>query len=584
MLDEPTVGLDPVLRRDLWALFHRLADRGAAVLVSSHVMDEAERCDRLLLMREGVIIADGTPGRDQASSAGAADIEEAFLAIVRGRRGGMNAPDHSSPSPARVLTQLRRDHRTLAMLLVLPCLLITLLWWMFDDLPGERSTGSGPALLAMFPFIVMFLVTSVTTLRERSSGTLERLLAMPMGKLDFLLGYALAFGLVAAVQSVLAVALSVGLLGLDVAGPVWLLTVVAVADAVLGTALGLFGQRVRADRVPGGAVHAARGDPADPAVRAVRPPRRAARRARGDQRRAPAVVRRGRDADLTRRAPRPPRSGATSRSSAAFAAGGAGPRRGHAAAPYGVPRDGPAAGGSPGASRVRTWATMSLLREPLLAARRAASTVKKLVSTMPGLGGHRASYVPGETTADAVDATAALVADGLTVTLDFLGEDTLDVEQAEATVAAYLDLLRQLSASGLARHAEVSVKLSAIGQALARRRPQDRARERPRHLPGRPQRRHHGHPRHGGPHHHRLDAGDPARPAQGLPRDRRRAAGLPAPHRGRLPRAGLRGLAGPALQGRLQRARGGRLPGPRSTSTSPTCAASRCCSPARATR
>jgi ABC-2 type transport system permease protein len=97
----------------------------------------------------------------------------------------------------------------------------------------------GPALLAMFPFIVMFLVTSVTTLRERSSGTLERLLSMPMGKLDFLVGYALAFGLVAAVQSALAVGISVGLLGLDVVGPVWLLTLVAVADAVLGTALGL---------------------------------------------------------------------------------------------------------------------------------------------------------------------------------------------------------------------------------------------------------------------------------------------------------------------------------------------------------
>jgi ABC-2 type transport system permease protein len=92
----------------------------------------------------------------------------------------------------------------------------------------------------MFPFIIMFLVTSVTTLRERSSGTLERLLSMPLGKGDFLGGYAIAFGAVAAVQSVLAVALSVGLLGLDVQGPVWLLTVVAVADAVLGSALGLF--------------------------------------------------------------------------------------------------------------------------------------------------------------------------------------------------------------------------------------------------------------------------------------------------------------------------------------------------------
>jgi ABC-2 type transport system permease protein len=138
----------------------------------------------------------------------------------------------------RVLTQLRRDHRTLALLLVLPCLLITLLWWMFRDTPVFDEIG--PALLAMFPFIVMFLVTSVTTLRERSSGTLERLLAMPMGKLDFLVGYGLAFGVVAAVQSALAVTISVGLLGLDVQGPVWLLLVVAVVDAVLGTALGLF--------------------------------------------------------------------------------------------------------------------------------------------------------------------------------------------------------------------------------------------------------------------------------------------------------------------------------------------------------
>ncbi len=140
----------------------------------------------------------------------------------------------------RVLTQLRRDRRTLAMLLILPCVLITLMWWMYDDANPLLFDRIGPALLAIFPVIVMFLVTSVTTLRERSSGTLERLLAMPMGKLDFLVGYAIAFGLVAAVQSVLAVAVSVGLLGLDVTGPLWLLTVVAVVDAVLGSALGLF--------------------------------------------------------------------------------------------------------------------------------------------------------------------------------------------------------------------------------------------------------------------------------------------------------------------------------------------------------
>ncbi|HEY3014537.1 MAG TPA: ABC transporter permease [Nocardioides sp.] len=141
---------------------------------------------------------------------------------------------------ARVLTQLRRDRRTLAMLMLLPCILITLLWWMFNDMPGQTFDKLGPGLLAMFPFIIMFLVTSVTTLRERSSGTLERLLAMPMGKGDFLFGYALAFGLLAALQSVLAVTLAVGVLGLEVDGPVWLLTIVAVTDAVLGSALGLF--------------------------------------------------------------------------------------------------------------------------------------------------------------------------------------------------------------------------------------------------------------------------------------------------------------------------------------------------------
>jgi ABC-2 type transport system permease protein len=141
---------------------------------------------------------------------------------------------------ARVLTQIRRDHRTLVMLLVLPCLLISLLWWMFHELSEVTFDRLGPGLLALFPFIVMFLVTSVTTLRERSSGTLERLLAMPMGKLDFLGGYALAFGLMAAAQSALAVGISVELLDLEVAGPVWLLTLVAVVDAVLGTALGLF--------------------------------------------------------------------------------------------------------------------------------------------------------------------------------------------------------------------------------------------------------------------------------------------------------------------------------------------------------
>jgi ABC-2 type transport system permease protein len=139
---------------------------------------------------------------------------------------------------ARVLRQLRHDHRTLAMLIVVPCILLSLLAWVFD---GTRTFDSlGAPLLGIFPFVVMFLVTSVATLRERTSGTLERLLTMPIGKLDLLVGYALAFGLVAVVQATVAATLAVTLLGLDITGPFWFLLLVAVLDALLGMALGLF--------------------------------------------------------------------------------------------------------------------------------------------------------------------------------------------------------------------------------------------------------------------------------------------------------------------------------------------------------
>ena len=139
---------------------------------------------------------------------------------------------------ARILRQLRADHRTIAMMLVVPCVLLGLLAWIFDGTPVFDRIGA--ALLGVFPFVVMFIVTSVATLRERTSGTLERLLTTPLGKGDFMLGYALAFGLMAVVQALVATGFAVWVCGLDVAGPVWLLVVIAVCDALLGTALGLF--------------------------------------------------------------------------------------------------------------------------------------------------------------------------------------------------------------------------------------------------------------------------------------------------------------------------------------------------------
>jgi ABC-2 type transport system permease protein len=139
---------------------------------------------------------------------------------------------------ARVLRQLRGDHRTVALMLVVPCVLLGLLAWVYSDTP-QVFDRIGPALLGVFPFVVMFIVTSIATLRERTTGTLERLLTTPLGKADLMLGYALAFGAMAVVQALVATGFAVWVCGLDIAGPVWLLVVVALADAVLGTALGL---------------------------------------------------------------------------------------------------------------------------------------------------------------------------------------------------------------------------------------------------------------------------------------------------------------------------------------------------------
>ncbi|WP_315109231.1 ABC transporter permease [uncultured Microbacterium sp.] len=138
----------------------------------------------------------------------------------------------------RVLTQLRHDPRSIVLMLIAPSLLVGLFAWLFSEQDGVFDQFGG-AILALFPFIVMFLITSITTLRERRSGTLERLMTTPLEKADFILGYALAFGLMALLQAVITVSFAVGVCGLDVDGPLWQLGLVAVVDALLGTALGL---------------------------------------------------------------------------------------------------------------------------------------------------------------------------------------------------------------------------------------------------------------------------------------------------------------------------------------------------------
>lgn len=149
------------------------------------------------------------------------------------------SPTRTVATAGRVLRQLRHDPRTLALILVVPCVLMTLLKYVFDGQP-QVFNSVGPVILGIFPFTIMFIITSIATLRERSSGTLERLLAMPLSKLDFLFGYAIAFSILAILQAVLVAGVSLGLLGMTVQGAAWQIIVVAVWNGLLGMSLGLF--------------------------------------------------------------------------------------------------------------------------------------------------------------------------------------------------------------------------------------------------------------------------------------------------------------------------------------------------------
>jgi ABC-2 type transport system permease protein len=139
----------------------------------------------------------------------------------------------------RVLRQLRRDHRTLALVLVVPPFLLTIFRYVFE---GQESTFDrvGGPLVGIFPLVMMFLITSIAMLRERTTGTLERLMSLPLAKLDLLLGYGIAFALVGALQAVVTATVALTFLDLDVDGSVGLVIAVAIANALLGMALGLF--------------------------------------------------------------------------------------------------------------------------------------------------------------------------------------------------------------------------------------------------------------------------------------------------------------------------------------------------------
>jgi ABC-2 type transport system permease protein len=140
---------------------------------------------------------------------------------------------------ARVLGQLRRDRRTLAMLFLVAPALLALFKAIFANQP-QTFDRIGAPLIGIFPLMMMFVITLIAMLRERTTGTLERLMSLPLARLDLLAGYALAFALLAAVQGVITGTVGFGALGIEAAGPAWAVVLLAIVNALLGMALGLF--------------------------------------------------------------------------------------------------------------------------------------------------------------------------------------------------------------------------------------------------------------------------------------------------------------------------------------------------------
>jgi ABC-2 type transport system permease protein len=148
-------------------------------------------------------------------------------------------PKVLSATVRRIVQQLRHDHRTIGMIIGVPIMLIALLYYMFKDEPGNRFNSVALTMLAIFPFTIMFLITSIAMLRERTSGTLERLMTTPTRGVDLLFGYGIAFGFAATVQAAVASACAYWIFGLDTAGGAGYVMLVAVLTALLGVGLGL---------------------------------------------------------------------------------------------------------------------------------------------------------------------------------------------------------------------------------------------------------------------------------------------------------------------------------------------------------
>jgi ABC-2 type transport system ATP-binding protein/ABC-2 type transport system permease protein len=267
VLDEPTTGIDPVLRAQLWATLRRLADGGATLLVSSHVMEESDFCDELVLMRDGRVLAAEAPDVLQERT-GQKTITDAFihlvgrgarptgapegvrrrrafarwLAALRAARPELPSAGRTAATATRVLHQLRHDPVSIGLVGVIPILLMVLMRYLF---PGpETFARIAVPLMGVFPFMALFMVASVAFLRERTAATLERLMTLPVARGDVVAGYAVAFSALAVFQCALTTTFGFVVLGADSDSSPLVIALVALATAMAGAGLGLLSSTI----------------------------------------------------------------------------------------------------------------------------------------------------------------------------------------------------------------------------------------------------------------------------------------------------------------------------------------------------
>ena len=253
VLDEPTVGLDPELRATFWEQFRSMASSGTTLIISSHTMDDAAHCDRLAFIQEGRVVALGNSRRAEERRGRRRQPRGRVPALRQAGRAVMTI-DRTLAIAVRIISQIARDHRSVALIIVAPIIVMSLVGFSFTD-QRDILNRIAPGLIGTFALFFVFLLTGVSFLRERSQGTLERLLTTPVGRADILAGYLLGFLLFAGIQSLVILLYTIFALRIEYEGSLWQIFVLLFVVTIVAVNLEHFHLHLRPERVPGRPVH-----------------------------------------------------------------------------------------------------------------------------------------------------------------------------------------------------------------------------------------------------------------------------------------------------------------------------------------